>query len=789
MKRLLLVFAVLLAGLPASGQLPERTTTLEKGWRFALGDDPAYAIPSFDDSGWRAVTLPHDWAISDIKPEGTGWYRIRLDLGDAFREKLISLEFEGAMSNAQVFVNGRLVAEHPYGYTSFEADLTSAVKHDGNDVVAVRLHNPAESSRWYTGAGLYRKVNITVRDKTSIPDYGVFVSTLEASPEKAVLSVSTTVNNKTFDLLEATVRTTVTGLYDKVAATAIHPLEIGPAQDNTLIQSLTVSEPLLWGPSTPILYTAVSELYLGERLIDTYTTTFGIRTVELDPSRGVLVNGVHIPLKGVCLHHDLGPLGAAVNRSATVRQLEIMREMGANAVRTSHNPPSKEFLEVCDSMGMLVIEECFDEWRTPKTPNGYARHFDTWGELDLVSMIRRDRNHPCIIAWSIGNEIPDMTAPHGAVISRFLSAACRREDPLRPVTAGLDRPLEAIKAGSVNPLDIIGLNYKPHLYKQIREQFPDKTVLGSETASTVSSRGVYYQPRTVTKEPSHPDNQCSSYDVECMPWSNLPDEDLAAAADLDFLAGEMVWTGFDYIGEPSPYMAPGSPSRSSYFGIVDLAGMKKDRFYLYQSVWTDKPVLRLMPHWNWESGQTVAVQCYTNYPEVELRVNGRSMGRRKLGQTPEERFRLVWDSIVYRPGKIEAVAYDKNGKKVAQTAVKTAGKPARIRLIPEPKHPRADGRDLAWVEVVVTDGSGTPVPFAANELTFKVTGGELVALCNGDSTCPYSFTGTVMPAFSGRCMAIVKANDYARPDITLSVKSPGLKEGKAVIHKLKPLLR
>lgn len=483
-------------------------------------------------------------------------------------------------------------------------------------------------------------------------------------------------------------------------------------------QKLSVRNPELWSVKNPYLYKVVSNVYVGDKLYDTYNTSMGFRSFKFDKDKGFFLNGENVKLKGVCLHHDLGPLGAAVNYRALERQLKIMQEMGCNAIRTSHNPPTPELLELCDKMGFLVQVEAFDEWRIGKNRNGYNILFDEWAERDLTAMIHRDRNHPSVIMWSIGNEVREQNYNKGAETARFLTDICHREDPTRPVTAGFNSHNNAIKNGLADVVDIVGFNYKPHDYKNKHEKFPDYIIYGSETASTVSSRGVYKFPVKEWKSAYYDDYHVSSYDLEYPGWASTPDTEFLQQDECSFIAGEFVWTGFDYLGEPTPYNE-GTPARSSYFGIVDLAGLKKDRFYLYQSRWSDKPVLHVLPHWNWEEriGENVPVYCYTNYPKAELFVNGKSMGVRwKSNNSKYERYRLMWNDVVYQPGEIKVVAYKEDGSVAETQVVKTAGRSYRIRTTVDRREISADGKDLAFVTIEVIDKDGNLCPRADNLL-------------------------------------------------------------------------
>lgn len=783
------------------------TILLDEGWEFTREDSPDFANPEFEPESWQTVTVPHDWAIAgpfDMNIDaqkvkvtedgdkykkirtgrtgalpfiGTGWYRYDLkrlstDSGERYR-----IEFDGAMSNAMVYVNGKLAAERPYGYSSFAVDITEYLRKNARNILAVRLENKGESSRWYPGAGIYRNVRLVKLQPINIGHWGTFITTPEIRDDNASVNIKTMIENSGYTG-NAVLRTMIVDKNGNRMASA--ESDILPGSNVSIEQEMKVTGIERWDIDNPVMYTAISRIIADGKTVDEYHTDFGIRTFAFDSDEGFSLNGKKVPLQGVCLHHDLGPLGAAVNTRAIERQLEILKEMGCNAVRTSHNPPAPELLELCDRMGFLVMDEAFDEWRIAKNKNGYAKLFDKWAETDLRDMIRRDRNHPSVIIWSIGNEIKEQLYPEGAATARFLTEICHMEDPTRPVSAGLNKYADALKNGFGDILDIVGFNYKPFAYGQVHEQYPGYCLFGSETASTVSSRGKYYLPVIESSNPFHTDFQCSSYDVEYPGWASTPDSEFAGQDNNAFVAGEFVWTGFDYLGEPTPYNETMS-SRSSYFGIVDLAGLKKDRFYLYQSRWSDKKVLHLLPHWNWEKGDTVPVHCYTNYEEVELFLNGKSMGRRTFNQ--QHRYRLVWDGIAFEPGELKAVAYDKDGNIVEETSVHTAGIPYKLELEADRREISADGKDLSFIGISVVDKDGNLCPNAEIPLEFEVSGNSFLVLCNGDPTSLESFYGKRMPTFSGKCLAIV-GKSRIKGNIGLKVKSTCLPDAEIEITTL-----
>ena len=675
------------------------------------------------------------------------------------------------MSRPCVYVNGQEAGRWAYGYTPFYIDVTPYLR-DGNNTLAVRLENRPESSRWYPGAGLYRPVRLILTGDVAVRMWGTRVTTPVVTAENALVQVDAEIENtEGHDLDISTV------IYDATG----NPVARAEAQelffDGTTTARLTLQNPRLWSPESPELYTAVVSVKEYGELLDEYTTRFGVRTIEFSPEKGFLLNGVPRKFKGVCLHHDLGPLGAAVNKAALRRQLLIMKEMGCDAIRTAHNIPAPWQMELCDEVGLMVMAESFDEWAIAKCKNGYNLFFDKWAEKDLVNLIRCHRNHPSIVMWSIGNEVNEQSRAGGGKVAKFLQDICHREDPTRPVTVGMDRPDHAMKNQFAAVLDIPGLNYRLHRYVDSYKQMPQRMILGSETASTISSRGVYKFPVEPTKGAMYDDAQCSSYDLGACSWSNLPDDDWAFQDDKPWVIGEFVWTGFDYLGEPTPYDDVW-PSRSSYFGICDLAGLPKDRYYLYRSRWnTLSPTLHLLPHWNWEGreGEVTPVYCYTSYPSAELFVNGKSQGRRtKDPSQPYDRYRLRWNEVVYEPGVVKVVAYDEKGNAVAEKEMRTAGRPHHLVLTPDRTELTANGKDLAFVTVQAVDEAGNPCPLADNALNFEVSGaGEYRAACNGDATSTELFHLPTMKLFNGQLVVIVRTHEQPG-EITLTVSGKGL---------------
>ena len=665
--------------------------------------------------------------------------------------------------------------------------------------LAVRLENYNESSRWYLGAGLYRNVHLVVTKDAYIPDWGTYVYTRELKDNYAW--VESAVEFVVPDGKEFRNYTIINEIYDPQGKQVTQHSETGSAYDgNVFKDEVLVVEPQLWTPDTPYLYTLKTRVYEGKTLIDEVETRFGIRTIELRPDEGFFLNGIKTVFKGVCNHHDLGPLGAIANEAGIRRQVRMLKDMGCNAIRTSHNMPAPELVRICDEMGMMLMAETFDCWVTPKVQNGYNLYFEEWAEKDLVNLIRHYRNSPAVVMWCVGNEVPDQwPGDKGAKIALWLQQICHREDPTRPVTMGMDQPGTVINNNVAAVFDVPGFNYRPHWYQENYRKLPQRLILGSETASTVSSRGVYKFPVERRSMAKYPDHQASSYDVEHCDWSNLPEDDFIQHEDLPYCIGEFVWTGFDYLGEPTPYYTDW-PSHSSLFGIIDLAGLPKDRYYLYRSHWNkDEETLHILPHWTWNGreGETTPVFVYTNYPSAELFINGKSQGIRTKDMSVtvhnsgdslsvanlkrQQRYRLMWMDTVYEPGTVKVVAYDAEGNAVAQKEIHTAGKPYRIELEADRTAIKADGKDLSFVTVKVVDKDGNLCPMADNEITFRVKGaGSYCAGANGDPISLESFQEPHMHVFSGMMTAIVSSSEEPG-EIILEASSKGLKKGVIVI--------
>lgn len=683
------------------------------------------------------------------------------------------------MSEARVFVNGKEACFWPCGYNSFYCDVTSLVNEDGkNSTLAVRLENRPQSSRWYPGAGLYRNVHVVTTEKIHVPVWGTQITTPYVKDEYASVCLRTTILNA--EKTELTVVTDIIDADGQAVSTKTNKGVINHGQPFT--QNFIVERPKLWSPETPVLYKAVSKIYSGDTLLDTYSTRFGIRTIEYIADKGFYLNGKRRKFQGVCNHHDLGPLGAAINVAALRHQLTLLKEMGCDAIRTSHNMPAPELVELCDEMGFMMMLEPFDEWDIAKCDNGYHRFFNEWAEKDMVNMLRQYRNNPCVVMWSIGNEVPTQWSPEGYKVAKFLQDICHREDPTRPVTCGMDQVKSVLANGFAAMLDIPGLNYRAHLYDEAYERLPQNIILGSETSSTVSSRGVYKFPVERKAGAMYDDHQSSSYDLEYCNWSNIPDIDFARAEDHEWTIGQFVWTGFDYLGEPSPYDTNAWPNHSSMFGIIDLASIPKDRYYLYRSVWNkEAETLHILPHWNWEGreGEKTPVFVYTNYPSAELFINGKSYGRQTKHKngTVENRYRLMWHDAVYQPGEVRVVAYDEQGNPVAEKTVRTAGKPHHIELVTDRSSLQADGKDLAYVTLRIVDKDGNLCPNDGRLVSFKVKGaGKYRASANGDPTCLDLFHKPEMHAFGGMLTVIVQSGEKTG-EIELQATAKGIKTG------------
>lgn len=789
----------------------ETRQSFNEGWRFHKGEAPGAETAAFDDSAWRKLDLPHDWAIEgpfDIKYNarcgglpfyGTGWYRKTFDVPAAARDKRVLVTFDGAMYNAHVWVNGQFVGTRPYGYIGFRYDITDFLNPGGSNTIAVRLTPEDLSSRWYPGAGIYRNVWIDFRSPVHVARYGTYITTPKITDQAATVVVSTELaGDPSGKPLEVLVE--INDPAGRPVASARNPAGA------KILAEMSVVNPQRWDLDSPNLYTLVTTVTDGGDVIDRTETRFGIRTLEFS-KKAFRLNGRPVRIQGVCLHHDNGPLGAIVNRRADQRKLQIMKSMGVNSVRTSHNPPSPEFLDLCDELGILVMDEAFDVWNIPKVPNGYNKFFAEWAEIDLKDMVRRDRNHPSVIMWSIGNEILEQGDPvEGPRIAEMLHNYVKEVDTTRPTTAGFNHWPGPYKSGMAAKVDLAGMNYKPLAYgAPVNEYLPNEPVVGSETSSCTSSRGVYHLP--IEKYKTHPSKQVSSYDLIGPPWAYPPDIEFDALEKNPEILGEYIWTGFDYLGEPTPYGGKDNstngywnadwPCRSSYFGAVDLCGFPKDRFYLYQSQWTEEPMVHVLPHWNWENSghDMIPVYAYTNCEEVELFVNGKSVGKKVKGKDLTRlivqfirydkdhfmsKYRLSWE-VPFSPGSLKVVGTI-GGKKVAEKEIRTAGAPARVRLVPDRTTLAAGKNDLSYVTVRIEDADGNLCPLADNLVRFQVTGaGTIAAVGNGNAATTEPFQADFRKAFNGLCMLIVRAGRKAGP-ISVSAVADGLKSTETILR-------
>ncbi|WP_276166159.1 glycoside hydrolase family 2 TIM barrel-domain containing protein [Zobellia alginiliquefaciens] len=806
------------------GQLSSKAThgdvSFNNDWLFTKGDPKDAEKTTFNDATWRKLNLPHDWAIEGpfdkkynartggLPVHGTAWYRKHFTVDKKYAEQQIAVLFDGIMNNSQVYINGKYNGERPFGYMGYELDLTPYIKFGGDNVIAVRVAPEDLASRWYSGAGIYRSTYLKINNGVHVPLWGTYITTPQVSDEKATVKIETTVKNAGDKNAIVTLETKIIGGLNNVVVSNSQEIKLEKSTDKIITEELVVGNPNRWSIENPYLYDVVTQIKKGSTVIDEFKSTLGIRSISFDAKKGFLLNEKPVEFKGVCMHHDLGPLGAAVNYRATERQMEIMQSMGVNALRTSHNPPSPEMLQICDKLGIVVLDEAFDEWKIPKVINGYNKFFDEWHERDLRDMIKRDRNHPSVIMWSIGNEIIEQREKDGWKVAKMLNDICHDEDHTRPTTAGFNNYRGAFKNKLAYQIDIVGLNYKPYDYAATVKENPNMILYGSETSSQTSSRGTYHLP--ITYEHQKETHQVSSYDVTVGPsWAYPPDVEFDVQAENPTFLGEFMWTGFDYLGEPTPYGGRDNstdgywnddwPVHASFFAPVDLCGFPKDRYYLYQSQWTTEPMVHVLPHWNWEGkeGDEIPVFAYTNCDEVELIVNGKSMGRKIKGvdttDIPAEfrgfergmytsKYRLSW-KVPYQPGNLKVIGY-KDGKPVTVKVIKTAEKASKISLTPDRTEITADGKDLSFITVDITDADGNIAPLANNEVSFAVEGaGVLAAVGNGNSASLEGFQETKIKAFNGKCLLIVKSTD-ATGSITITATSNGLEGAKTTLKTL-----
>ena len=789
------------------------------------GENIAYVKSDFDDSEWRHLNLPHDWAIEGsfnidyngstgkLPYWGIRWYRKTLELSQDDAGKQIYLDIDGAMSYASVWCNGQYVGGWPYGYASFRLDLTPYIRAGQKNVLAIRLDNPDDTSRWYPGSGIYRNVWLVKTSPVHVEQWGTFVRNQQVDSENAVMEMGVNIENHAGKDVQVKLQTSVylqgkdgRPVGEEVTQSMTKDIAIKKDSWSSARFQFKVDKPKLWDIDTPNCYVAVSRVFMDGKEIDSYETPFGIRTIEFTHDQGFMLNGQKVAIKGVCMHHDLGALGAAFNEVAAERQLRIMKEMGANAIRTSHNPPAPELVALCDRMGLMMQLELADTWQKGKRKNDYNLLFDDWSEADMRSLVRHYRNHPSVIMWSIGNEMPDQTTDQGVIIARNLTAYCHDEDPTRPTSLGCNKR-DAVFRDIVNQVDIFGLNYFHKTYPVFKEQNPTRRYHASETSSATSSRGEYFFPVTTDVNDSRSGFQLSSYDMTTIGWGCAPEVQFKMNEEYPFMSGEFVWTGFDYLGEPTPYNKDltnllnfsdpnelekarkeleelgkiKTPSRSSYFGIVDLCGFPKDRYYNYKSYWRpDVPTVHILPHWNWEEriGEITPVHIYTSGDAVELFLNGKSLGRREKAHSYD---RLTWDDVRYEPGSLKAIAY-KNGQKWAEDLVETTGKPAALQVTAEKTELKSDGTDLSFIRVAVVDSQGRVVPRSKNHLKFSVTGpAEIIATDNGDATSLLPFQLSERDAYNGLALVILRSQYMKQGKVLLTVESKGLPKQKIAL--------
>ena len=829
---LVIVITICISNALLAQESPRSRESFNQGWKFvkyfnasndAVTTDKEpenLQLPTVNDNNWRSLDLPHDWAIegpfsdtlennTGLLPwKGIGWYRKHFSVSDNDKEKRIYVDFDGAMANAKIWLNGKYVGEWPYGYTSFRLDLTPYIITGKENIIAVRLDTKNWDSRWYPGAGLYRNVWLVKTSQLNITNNGVFCTTPEIKKERGMLSVQAEVESHFNYPVPVTIKALVYKLNDKFEPSATPVTEsvvvtamIPGMKNHDFRFDIPVKEPILWDINKPELYRVAVIVMQGTTVTDRYETNFGFRTLNFTARDGFLLNGRRVEINGVCNHHDLGALGAAFNTRAAARQLEILREMGCNAIRTSHNPPAPELVDLCDKMGFLIMVEAFDTWRIRKKPKDYNLIFNAWHTEDLKAMVRRDRNHPSVFMWSIGNEVPDQRNPY---LASALSAIVKSEDITRPVTSGCNNGGSGTN-GFQKTLDIFGINYNLSNYAKFfaLKDNANLPFYSSESASTVSSRGEYFFPAVQgdlnNNLPGKGIFQITSYDIAYPGWATTPDQQWTMLDKYPAAMGEFVWTGFDYIGEPTPYsgdmtgLKPDSwgyketikmlekqgvkevPSRSSYFGIIDLAGFKKDRFYLYQSRWRPElPMAHILPHWNWpeRKGLVTPVHVYTSGDEAELFLNGKSLGKKKKG---EFEYRLKWEEVVYQPGELKVIAY-KNGVKWAEDVVRTTEKASVLSLAADRAAVHPDGTDLIYITVRIEDKNKLLVPGSNNQLNFSIEGqGRIIATDNGDATSHESFQSKSKKAFNGLCLVIVAAEKGATGPFTVKAESKGLK--------------
>lgn len=819
-----IICCILIAGCSSVVSTRREKIDFNDGWKFHLGDVGTASAKEYDDTLWRVLDLPHDWAVEGdfsienpsgtgggALPGGIGWYRKSFVPSSSEKDLLWRIEFDGAYMNAEVFINGTSLGVRPYGYISFGYDIAGHLVWDEENVIAVRVDNAEQpNSRWYSGCGIYRNVWMVKTGKVHVAPDGTYFTAEVSENGDAEASIEVVVSNAGDADADVKVKNSLVDADGNVVASSQEKICVAPGEDAVTKQNMLVDAPRLWDVDDPYMYTLVTEVRDGRRIIDSYETPVGIRSFEFDAEKGFILNGRQVKINGVCMHHDLGCLGAAVNKNAIRRQLEILKEMGCNGIRTAHNPPAPELLDLCDEMGFIVQDEAFDMWRKKKTAHDYSRYFNEWHERDLHDFIVRDRNHPSIFMWSIGNEVleqwshadadtlslaeanlilnfghsADMLATEegqmsvNSLLTKKLADFVRDLDPTRPITAGCNEPAPGNHLFRSGALDIIGYNYHNQNVADVQKNFPGMPFIITESNSALMTRGYYRMPSDqmfIWPErwdiPFYDESfACSSYENCHVPWGNTHEESLKLIRDNDFISGQYIWTGFDYIGEPTPY---GWPARSSFFGIVDLAGFPKDVYYLYQSEWTDKDVLHLFPHWNWKDGQEIDMWCYySNADEVELYVNGISQGVRSK---TDDCLHTVW-RVIYQPGEVEVVAR-KAGHEVARKSIRTAGAPASVRLTMDRYGEGAADDALGFVTVEILDADGNICPTADNLVHFEISGSAFIAgTDNGNQLSMERFKDNKRKAFNGKCLVVLQASGEG--ESILKVTSDGLESAE-----------
>jgi beta-galactosidase len=770
----------------------------DQGWQFNLGYVADAQQTGFNDANWRTLNLPHDWSIEGkfnkdnpatpeggALPGGIGWYRKTFTIPASSKGKLVYIDFDGVYQKSTVWINGHELGFRPNGYISFRYELTPYLNFGGKNTIAVKVDNSVQpNSRWYSGSGIYRNVWLVTTNKVAIDHWGTYITTPEINSKSAKVSLKVRIKNGS-NVTPITIKTTIYDASNHAVAAGGEIIPKDELKDSVIIsnQLITVKQPFLWSVNNPYLYKVITQVWCGNKIVDTYTTPLGIRYFNFDVNKGFTLNGKHLKILGICDHHDLGSLGSAMNTRALERQLQILKAMGCNAIRTSHNPPAPELLNLADKMGFIIMDEAFDCWEWGKVKYDYHLYFKEWHKRDLEDQILRDRNHPSVFIWSIGNEIPQQSDTSALRIAPELAAIVHSLDKTRPITSANNDPDTSNKIIKSGAIDLVGYNYHEYDFAAFHARYPGQKFIATETTSGLETRGYYDMPSdstriwpdwTMGKFVGNPDNTVSAYDNVRPSWGSTHEATWKVMKKHDFLSGFFIWTGFDYLGEPTPYSWP---SRSSYFGIVDLAGFPKDVYYMYQSEWTNKPVLHIFPHWNWPKGKVVDVWAYYNHAdEVELYLNGKSVGIRK--KTGDD-LHVMW-RLTYQPGTLKAISR-KNGRVVLTSVIHTAGKPAKIELLADRSVINADGKDLSFITVKILDKDGNVVPDADNKVNFKLNGNAFIAgVDNGDPVSHDPFKADYRKAFHGLALAIVQAKEIPG-DVTFTATSKGLAPATVVV--------